>query len=54
MRRCCAHAKHSWYLGANVPGRPQVFTPYAGGLAHYRKICADVAGRNDEGFGLGA
>ena len=45
-------AKHSWYLGANVPGKPRVFMPYAGGMAHYRKICADVAARNYEGFAL--
>ena len=47
-------AKHSWYLGANVPGKPRVFMPYAGGMAHYRKICADVAARNYEGFILSA
>ncbi len=47
-------AKHSWYLGANVPGKPRVFMPYAGGMAHYRKICADVAARNYEGFVLSA
>jgi len=47
-------AKHSWYLGANVPGKPRVFMPYAGGMAHYRKICADVAARNYEGFALSA
>ena len=47
-------AKHSWYLGANIPGKPQVFMPYAGGMAHYRKICADVAARNYEGFTLSA
>ena len=34
---------HSWYLGANVPGKPRVFMPYAGGLAHYKSICDDVA-----------
>src|SRR5258706_15221056 len=47
-------AKHSWYLGANVPGKPRVFMPYAGGMEHYRKICADVAARNYEGFTLSA
>jgi len=47
-------AKHSWYLGANVPGKPRVFMPYAGGMAHYRTICADVAARNYEGFTLSA
>jgi cation diffusion facilitator CzcD-associated flavoprotein CzcO len=43
-------AKSSWYLGANVPGKPRVFMPYAGGMARYRTICADVAANNYEGF----
>jgi hypothetical protein len=42
--------KHSWYLGANVPGKPQVFMPYAGGLNHYRDICEDVIKDNYRGF----
>jgi cation diffusion facilitator CzcD-associated flavoprotein CzcO len=42
--------KHSWYLGANVPGKPQVFMPYAGGLARYTKVCNDVAAKGYEGF----
>jgi cation diffusion facilitator CzcD-associated flavoprotein CzcO len=45
-------ASSSWYLGANVPGKPRVFMPYAGGLAHYRRICDDVAARNYAGFEL--
>ena len=45
-------AHHSWYLGANVPGKPRVFMPYAGGMAHYRKICEDAARKNYEGFRL--
>jgi cation diffusion facilitator CzcD-associated flavoprotein CzcO len=44
--------KHSWYLGANVPGKPRVFMPYAGGLPQYRRICEDVAKRGYEGFVL--
>ena len=36
-------AKHSWYLGANIPGKPRVFMPYAGGMVRYRQICAEVA-----------
>jgi hypothetical protein len=35
-----------------VPGKPRVFMPYAGGLAHYRRICDDVAARNYAGFEL--
>jgi hypothetical protein len=42
--------KHSWYLGANVPGKPRVFMPYAGGLANYRTICDDVAKDGYRGF----
>ncbi|HJU32984.1 MAG TPA: NAD(P)/FAD-dependent oxidoreductase [Hyphomicrobiaceae bacterium] len=45
-------AHHSWYLGANVPGKPRVFMPYAGGMARYRDICADVAAKGYEGFAL--
>ena len=45
-------AKHSWYLGANVPGKPRVFMPYAGGMAQYRKICEDVAANGYRGFAL--
>jgi len=47
-------ATHSWYLGANVPGKPRVFMPYAGGMAHYRGICDRVAAKGYEGFAFGA
>jgi cation diffusion facilitator CzcD-associated flavoprotein CzcO len=46
--------KHSWYLGANVPGKPQVFMPYAGGFGKYSEICSEVAADNYRGFALGA
>ena len=46
-------AKHSWYYGANIPGKPQVFMPYAGGMARYRAICDDVSARDYAGFILG-
>jgi cation diffusion facilitator CzcD-associated flavoprotein CzcO len=45
-------AKHSWYLGANIPGKPRVFMPYAGGMVRYREICQDVVARGYEGFSL--
>jgi cation diffusion facilitator CzcD-associated flavoprotein CzcO len=45
-------ASHSWYLGANVPGKPRVFMPYAGGMAHYRAICERVAAEGYRGFVL--
>ncbi len=41
---------HSWYLGANIPGKPRVFMPYAGGLGRFREICNDIAARNYDGF----
>ena len=45
-------ASSSWYLGANVPGKPRVFMPYAGGMARYRAICEDVASSGYQGFAL--
>ena len=41
---------NSWYLGANVPGKPQVFMPYIGGVAAYRRICDRVVGNGYSGF----
>ena len=41
---------NSWYLGANVPGKPRVFMPYVGGVGHYRKVCDEVAANHYEGF----
>ncbi len=43
-------AKHSWYLGANVPGKPRVFMPYAGGMAHYRMECEEIVKDGYRGF----
>lgn len=43
---------NSWYLGANVPGKPRVFMPYAGGLGAYRETCDAVAKADYEGFVL--
>jgi hypothetical protein len=45
-------ANNSWYLGANIPGKPRVFMPYAGGMAHYARLCAQVAEENYKGFAL--
>ncbi|KAB1645113.1 flavin-containing monooxygenase [Gulosibacter chungangensis] len=42
----------SWYLGANVPGKPRVFMPYAGGLKAYRDRCEEIAANGYEGFQL--
>ena len=40
----------SWYMGANVPGKPRVCLPYLGGAAAYRRACDDVAAQNYLGF----
>jgi cyclohexanone monooxygenase len=45
---------NSWYMGANVPGKPRVFMPYIGGVGVYRQICHDVAAKGYEGFVLDA
>ncbi len=44
---------NSWYLGANIPGKPRVFMPYVGGIPAYRKVCATVAANDYEGFAFG-
>src|SRR4029450_6075042 len=45
---------NSWYMGANVPGKPRIFMPYVGGVGTYRQRCDEVAARGYEGFTLGA
>jgi cyclohexanone monooxygenase len=40
----------SWYLGANVPGKPRVFMPYAGGVGVYRRKCQEIAEAGYSGF----
>ena len=42
----------SWYVGANIPGKPRVFMPYIGGVPQYAQKCDDVAARGYEGFTL--
>jgi cyclohexanone monooxygenase len=43
---------NSWYMGANIPGKPQIFMPYIGGVGVYRQICNDVAAKGYEGFAM--
>jgi len=45
---------NSWYMGANVPGKPRVFLPYVGGVGLYRQKCDEVAANGYEGFALQA
>ena len=42
----------SWYMGANIEGKPRVFMPYIGGVGVYRETCDAVAANGYEGFRL--
>jgi cyclohexanone monooxygenase len=42
---------NSWYIGANVPGKPRVFMPYIG-FPPYVQKCNEVAANGYEGFAL--
>jgi cation diffusion facilitator CzcD-associated flavoprotein CzcO len=44
----------SWYLGANIPGKPRVFMPYPGGVGPYRERCEEIAASGYPGFVLKA
>jgi cation diffusion facilitator CzcD-associated flavoprotein CzcO len=44
----------SWYFGANIPGKPNIFGVYVGGFASYRQRCEAVAREGYEGFRLSA
>jgi cation diffusion facilitator CzcD-associated flavoprotein CzcO len=43
---------NSWYMGANIPGKPRIFMPYVGGVGAYRKTCDEVAAEGYRGFTL--
>lgn len=40
----------SWYTGANIKGKPRVFTPYNGGFPTYCRKCEDVVAKGYAGF----
>jgi hypothetical protein len=42
----------SWYMGANIAGKPRVFMLFVGGFAVYNDICAEVAGAGYKGFAM--
>jgi cyclohexanone monooxygenase len=44
---------NSWYVGANIAGKPRVFMPYLGGVGNYRAHCDRVADNGYEGFSVG-
>jgi cyclohexanone monooxygenase len=45
---------NSWYMGANIPGKPRIFMPYIGGVGAYRQICDEVAAKGYRGFAMTA
>ena len=44
----------SWYMGANIPGKPRIFMPYIGGVPLYRQKCDEVAAKGYKGFAMTA
>jgi cation diffusion facilitator CzcD-associated flavoprotein CzcO len=49
-RKTMYYSCNSWYLGANVPGKPRIFMPLAGGFPAYAERCSVIASRGYEGF----
>ena len=47
-----AESCNSWYVGANIPGKPRIFMPYVGGLTAYIEKAEAVADAGYEGFTL--
>ena len=43
---------NSWYLGANIPGKPRVFMPFVG-FADYVNICDERTANGFHGFSFG-
>jgi cyclohexanone monooxygenase len=45
---------NSWYMSANIPGKPRAFLPYLGpeGIGGYRRKCDEIAAKDYEGFAL--
>jgi Predicted flavoprotein involved in K+ transport len=41
---------NSWYMGANIPGKPRLFMPYIGGVGVYREICEEIVADNYRGI----
>jgi len=40
----------SWYMGANIPGKPRIFMPYVGGVGNYRRRCEQIVADGYTGF----
>ena len=48
IRNSCS----SWYVGANIDGKPRVFMPYVGGFPRYVDKCNEIAADGYSGFTL--
>ena len=44
---------NSWYMGANIPGKPRVFMPYVGGVPAYTRKVSESVANGYAGFVLG-
>ena len=43
---------NSWYLGANIPGKPRIFMPYVAGVGAYRQQCEEIVAQGYRGFAI--
>jgi cyclohexanone monooxygenase len=41
---------NSWYMGANIPGKPRLFMPYIAGVGSYRRTCEEIVTNDYHGF----
>ena len=41
---------NSWYMGANIPGKPRLFMPYIAGVGSYRRTCEEIVANAYRGF----
>lgn len=48
LRSTCS----SWYVGANIPGKPRVFMPYIGGFPAYVEHCKTIQASGYDGFSI--
>jgi len=48
-----AESCNSWYLGANIPGKPRIFMPYVAGVGPYRQQCEAIVADGYRGFAIG-
>lgn len=57
VQRCADEAEKtlytkakSWYMGANIDGKPRLFMPFVAGVPLYRRIIEEVAAKNYQGL----